>query len=242
MDKGYARASTLEIATRARVSKRELYAEFGSKRGILEALITASADTMKLPLAAAEFGDRHALAASLTAYGAAALGLLSNPYVLALYRLAIAEAPATRSSAKSSTPAGASPTGARWSTSWRRGQAAGFLGAGEPDRIGREFFSLLIGDLMLWLLLGVDRTPDTAEIRASPSAPPPRCWPCTRPSRQMASCRSSAAEPRRSALSWILAGPTTGTPSRRPCGAASSRCHEIYLACSPHHPGWRKRF
>ena len=40
MEKGYARASTLEIATRARVSKRELYAEFGSKRGILEALIT----------------------------------------------------------------------------------------------------------------------------------------------------------------------------------------------------------
>ena len=39
MEKGYARASTLEIATRARVSKRELYAEFGSKRGILEALI-----------------------------------------------------------------------------------------------------------------------------------------------------------------------------------------------------------
>ena len=93
MEKGYARASTLEIATRARVSKRELYAEFGSKRGILEALITASADAMKLPLAPAEFGDRHALAASLTAYGVAALGLLSNAYVLALYRLAIAEAP-----------------------------------------------------------------------------------------------------------------------------------------------------
>ena len=31
MEKGYARTSTLEIATRARVSKRELYAEFGSK-------------------------------------------------------------------------------------------------------------------------------------------------------------------------------------------------------------------
>src|ERR1700739_4078191 len=73
MDKGYARASTLEIATRARVSKRELYAEFGSKRGILEALIASSAAEMKAPLAPAEIGDRHAFAAALTAYGISAL-------------------------------------------------------------------------------------------------------------------------------------------------------------------------
>src|SRR5215468_9606024 len=39
MERGYAGASTLEIARRARVSKRELYAEFGSKSGMLQALI-----------------------------------------------------------------------------------------------------------------------------------------------------------------------------------------------------------
>ena len=94
MERGYARASTLEIATRARVSKRELYAEFGSKRGILEALIATSAKRMMVALAPAEIGDRHALAAALNAYGAAALTTLTNPYVLAMYRLAIAEAPA----------------------------------------------------------------------------------------------------------------------------------------------------
>ena len=94
MEQGYARASTLEIATRARVSKRELYAEFGSKRGILEALIATSAKRMMVPLAPAEIGDRHALAAALSTYGAAALATLTNPYVLAMYRLAIAEAPA----------------------------------------------------------------------------------------------------------------------------------------------------
>src|SRR3954454_23759371 len=93
MEKGYARASTLEIATRARVSKRELYAEFGSKRGILEALIDSASTEMQVPLVAAEIGDRHGLAAALTAYGIAALATLSNPYVLAMYRLAIAEAP-----------------------------------------------------------------------------------------------------------------------------------------------------
>jgi hypothetical protein len=43
VERGYAGASTLEIATRARVSKRELYAEFGSKSGILRALIAVTA-------------------------------------------------------------------------------------------------------------------------------------------------------------------------------------------------------
>ena len=48
MERGYAGASTLEIATRARVSKRELYAEFGNKSGILQALIAATAARMRV--------------------------------------------------------------------------------------------------------------------------------------------------------------------------------------------------
>ena len=37
MELGFARTSTLEIATRAQVSKRELYTLFGSKQAILAA-------------------------------------------------------------------------------------------------------------------------------------------------------------------------------------------------------------
>ena len=164
MEQGYARASTLEIATRARVSKRELYAEFGSKRGILEALITSSAKRMQVPLAPAEIGDRHALAAALTAYGVSALTTLTNPYVLAMYRLAIAEAPADSELGSILDASGRQPNRQALVEIVRRGQAAGFLGAGEPDRIGLQFFSLLMGDLMVWLLLGVGEPPDTREI------------------------------------------------------------------------------
>jgi len=164
MDKGYARASTLEIATRARVSKRELYAEFGSKRGILEALITSSAAEMKAPLVPAEIGDRHALAAALTAYGVAALATLTNPYVLAMYRLAIAEAPADTELGEILDANGRQPNRRALIDIMRRGQAAGFIGPAEPDRLGQEFFALLLGDLMVWLLLGVSAPPDADEI------------------------------------------------------------------------------
>ena len=92
MEQGYAGASTLEIATRAKVSKRELYAEFGNKAGILEALIATTAARMQVPLALPEATDRTALAAILAQYGATALTELTHPAVLAINRLAVAEA------------------------------------------------------------------------------------------------------------------------------------------------------
>src|SRR5258708_13688660 len=72
MEQGYAGASTLEIATRAKVSKRELYAEFGNKAGILEALIATTPARMQVPLALPEPTHRTALAAILPQYGATA--------------------------------------------------------------------------------------------------------------------------------------------------------------------------
>ena len=44
---GYAATSTLDIATRAKVSKRDLYANFGSKQAVLVACIKSRADRMK---------------------------------------------------------------------------------------------------------------------------------------------------------------------------------------------------
>src|ERR1700733_13829309 len=49
MESGYAAASTLEIATRARVSKRELYALVGNKQEMLVTCISARAGRLKVP-------------------------------------------------------------------------------------------------------------------------------------------------------------------------------------------------
>jgi AcrR family transcriptional regulator len=46
---GYADTSTLEIARRAKISKRDLYANFGSKHAVLIACINSRADRMRLP-------------------------------------------------------------------------------------------------------------------------------------------------------------------------------------------------
>ena len=164
VERGYAGASTLEIATRARVSKRELYAEFGSKSGILRALIAATAARMQLPLATAEIQDREGLAAALVRYGTAALSELTSPHVVAINRLAVAEAGRSSEMGAILEDTGREPNRKALIDLLARAQAAGVLGPGEPGAIAGEYFSLLMGDLMYRLLLGAVPRPGPKEI------------------------------------------------------------------------------
>jgi AcrR family transcriptional regulator len=165
MERGYAGASTLEIATRARVSKRELYAEFGNKSGILQALIAATSARMRLPLATAEIRDRDDLADALTAYGTMALAELTSPPVIAINRLAVAEAGRSSELGGILEENGREPNRTALIGLMAKAQAAGVLGSGEPDVMAGQFFSLLLGDLMLRLMLGVTPRPGSEEIK-----------------------------------------------------------------------------
>jgi AcrR family transcriptional regulator len=165
MEKGYAGASTLEIARRARVSKRELYAEFGSKAGILEALIAETAAQMQVPLTSADVADRASFVAALTAYGNAALGELSGPHVVAINRLAAAEAGRSSELGKILDTRGREPNRRALVAIIKTAQEAGILKPDEePDIIAGHFFALLTGDLLLRLMLGVMKRPTAREI------------------------------------------------------------------------------
>jgi AcrR family transcriptional regulator len=69
MEKGYAGTSTLEIATRAKISKRDLYANFPNKQAILVACIASRAARMRLPPDLPAPRSRDMLASILTAKG-----------------------------------------------------------------------------------------------------------------------------------------------------------------------------
>jgi AcrR family transcriptional regulator len=163
-DRGYAGASTLEIATRARVSKRELYAEFGNKAGILSALIEVTAARMYTPLAAGDIASRGALAEALQQYGRTALRELTSAPVLSMNRLAIAEAGRSNELSEILERAGREPNRRALVALMTDARAKGLLGEADPSTASGQFFSLLIGDLMLRLLLGVIRPPGEKEI------------------------------------------------------------------------------
>src|SRR6478735_7658671 len=91
MEGGFAQTSTLEIATRARVSKRELYALFGNKEAMLVACITERARRLKAPADLPELRDRETLSKVLTAFGTNLLTETTDPVVVAVFRLAISE-------------------------------------------------------------------------------------------------------------------------------------------------------
>ena len=82
----------LEIATRARVSKRELYALVGNKQEILIACFSERAKRLDLPGNLPVPRDRETLAKVLASFGTKLVREVSDPTVVAVFRLAIAEA------------------------------------------------------------------------------------------------------------------------------------------------------
>src|SRR6516164_6470426 len=69
MKSGYAAASMLEIATRARVSKRELYALVGNKQEMLIACISERAKRFDVPGDLPMLNGRETLEQVLTSFG-----------------------------------------------------------------------------------------------------------------------------------------------------------------------------
>ncbi|HEX9464358.1 MAG TPA: TetR/AcrR family transcriptional regulator [Alphaproteobacteria bacterium] len=92
MKHGYAATSTLEIATCVRVSKRELYALVGNKQEMLIACISARAKRLQMPADLPVPRDRESLALVLASFGTQLVRKISDPTVIAVFRLAIAEA------------------------------------------------------------------------------------------------------------------------------------------------------
>jgi AcrR family transcriptional regulator len=163
MEKGYAATSTLEIATRARVSKRELYALVGNKQDMLVACIAARAERLRVPADLPEPRDRTTLARVLESLGARLLREVSDPTVIAVFRLAIAEAVRAPEIARALDAIGNETSRAALREIMTRARSAGLV-SGNPALMAEHFAGLLWRNLMLGLLLGVAERPTPHEI------------------------------------------------------------------------------
>ena len=160
MGKGYASTSMLEIATRAKISKRDLYASFPSKQAVLLACITSRAARMRLPPDLPAPTSREMLATALKTFGATVLREVCEPAVTSMYRLAIAE---SERSPDIAVALNANRFVNRHALEelLAGAQAAGILGQGDPPRMMEQFFALLWGDLLVSRLLGESRPTGT---------------------------------------------------------------------------------
>jgi AcrR family transcriptional regulator len=163
MKSGYATASTLEIATRARVSKRELYALVGNKHKMLIACISERARRLDVPADLPVLRDRETLEQVLTSFGTKLVREISDPTVIAVFRLAIAEAVQAPEVARVLDSIGRETSRAALREIMARAQASGLL-TGRPAELAEQFAGLLWGHLMVSLLLGVAARPNLREI------------------------------------------------------------------------------
>jgi AcrR family transcriptional regulator len=163
MKNGYAASSTLEIATLARVSKRELYALVGNKQEMLIACIRGRAKRLEVPTDLPVARDRETLAKVLVAFGATLVREISHPAVIAVFRLAIGEALQAPEVARALDSVGREASRSALRKIMAQARESGLL-AGNPAELAEQFGGLLWRDLLVSLLLGVVKRPNTREI------------------------------------------------------------------------------
>jgi AcrR family transcriptional regulator len=160
---GYGETSTLEIARRAKVSKRDLYAKFGSKHAVLVACIKSRADRMRLPPDLPSPRSRQMLASTLTAFATKLVLEVSHSSVIATFRLAIAEATRSPEIAQALDVAGRDAAHSALAELLANAQSIGLVGPGEPREMAAQYLGLLWENLMVGLLLGVAAPPEPAD-------------------------------------------------------------------------------
>jgi AcrR family transcriptional regulator len=160
-ERGFHGARTIDVAARANVSKRDLYAAFPSKEDLLTALIAEGAKEMTAPLALAHPESRASFYAALDAFGRQFLERQLSAPRLALLRLMIARA------AENPLAAGDADAPMReelWDALgafFATAAQAGIIGFLPPPRdTAGAYLSILQGDLVMRALMDPSFRPE----------------------------------------------------------------------------------
>lgn len=164
VEQGFVETSTLDIATRAHVSKRELYAVVGNKQEMLIACITERARRMRLPVDLPVPRDRATLADVLTGFGAQLLREVCDPAVIAVFRVAIAEADRAPEIAQALDSIGREASRSALRETLQTARSLGVID-GDVAEMSHQFLALLWGDLLVNLLLRISKPPNRKQIQ-----------------------------------------------------------------------------
>ena len=165
-ENGFSSTSMLDIATRARVSKRDLYALFNNKHAILAACISERAQRMRRPLETTTPvpQTREALTKLLVELGISILKTVCHSDALTVFRLAIAESDRAPEVARTLDSSGREANQKALSELIRNAQSRGLIGAGDPALLTARYITTLWGDLLIRLLMRVREAPTEREI------------------------------------------------------------------------------
>jgi AcrR family transcriptional regulator len=167
---GIAAMSTRRIAEQAHASKETIYAHFGGRRGLLEALVLRqSTDTNELLRAALDAPRTQPVRPALEAAIGALLTLLTGDRSLALNRAAIAGVPGDRELAEVLHVNGRATTGPLFEALLARATSRGEIACPDPAEAFGVLYGLAVRDTQIAALLGSgpDRGPRSIKARAA---------------------------------------------------------------------------
>jgi len=167
-EKGFSGTSMLDIVTRARISKRDLYALFNNKHAVLAACISEHTEQMRrtLDLTTPAPQTRTALTKLLVEFGVSILKTVCHPDALTVFRLAIAESDRAPEIARTLESNGREANHKALAELIRNAQSHGLINAGDPAVLTARYIAELWGDLLIRLLMRVREVPTEREMTA----------------------------------------------------------------------------
>ena len=167
-ERGYRDTTMLEVAQRSSASKETLYAWFGDKLGLFEAVIRRNAGGIRLVLNGHLDGETS-VEAALTDFGRELATHLLCDNAISINRAAISEARSRPSLAGGLSKSGREPIQRTFAQYLDQCRARGLLNVEDSHEASDTFVGLLLGDAQTLRLLGVMEAPSEAEIEARAS-------------------------------------------------------------------------
>lgn len=165
IERGYRDTTMLAVARRAGASKETLYAWFGDKGGLFEAIIQRNAAAVQQVLDRHLAGDAP-MERALTDFGRALLSLLLSDNAVAINRAAISEARADPTLARTLARSGRDATLPAFVAFLEKRKREGALRFDSAGQTAENFLGLLLGDAQVRRLLGVLPVPGKVWVRS----------------------------------------------------------------------------
>ena len=163
-EKGYAEATLDDVIALSGGSRQTLYALFGDKQGLFEAIISDRCATISEPLSAEQIAGR-APEDVLQEVGVRFLAAITSTTGLSLFRLVVAEGPRIPEIGQKFWTSGPARTRALLTEYFDRQVEHGVLRMPDTRAAAEYFVDMLPGTVRLQCLLGLREPPTAGEIK-----------------------------------------------------------------------------